>query len=190
MTGCQPDNGHPEVVQKHSAPIATSSAGKGTTTGIPKLSKGRSLAGDSSTKSLSPGSSIPLHYRQKSGDSAATTGSSLENSIEISALQSGIQSFTLSDSGANHRTGSGYKASIEDWIKETNENAVVPDALHGATEGREGVSSPTFTDGSLSYSQVVRVVDYFSHKEILFDSMVHGINMYVCVCMYVILCIL
>ncbi len=91
-------------------------------------------------------------------NSVADGSSSLENSLDTTTLQSGVQSLSLSDDGHHQgtptcETGSGYRGSIEDWIKDTSESAVVPDAL--VDEGRDGVSSPTPTDGSLSYSQMV-----------------------------------
>ena len=164
---------HTGVIRKTSAPVSTTSIPR--MVPVPTGAADGRLGYSGSIKSTSPaskGSSVPVHFCQRSGDSGAT-GSSLENSMETSALQSGIRGLSLSD-GQDAKTDSsgeriitdqtrtGYKPSIEEWIRETNETAVVPEAIHSETRD---VSSPTFTDASLSYSQIVSCCAMQAHPD-------------------------
>ena len=76
-------------------------------------------------------------------------------------LDAGVQNLSLSDSGREARAvevpSGGRKprsAHIEEWIRQTNASAVSPEELHSEALTRD-IGSPTFTDASLSYSQVV-----------------------------------
>ena len=105
-----------------------------------------------------------LHNRQKSADSGAAGSRSLENSLgDPAALQGGMERLSLSDSREGAKTGSSgsrgklssnqlrsggkgsYSHNIEEWIRQTEESAVVPDTI--PNEPRD-VNSPTFTDTS------------------------------------------
>lgn len=123
-----------------------------------------------------------LCYFNPSGQNGART---LENSLDVALLQGGMEGLTLIDGGQSPPS-SGYKGSIEDWIKETSEKAVMPETLIG--EGREGVSSPTLTDGSLTYSQMVRnimcVCVYYVYVCACVHAHVHACGC-ACTCVFV-----
>jgi len=112
-------------------------------------------------KSVSPvGQTIPAHFRQKSGELAATGNSSLENGTDTMGLSEGVQGLTLTDHRPRARSNPPEKSSrsrkshgarnphIEEWIRQTNESAVAPELLHSESLARDNISSPTFTDGS------------------------------------------
>lgn len=118
-------------------------------------------------------SSAQLHSRQKSGDSGALGSGSYENSFDPAALQEGMEGLSLTDgretktgsSGSRGKLSSGqlrsggkghYSHNIEEWIRQTEESAVVPDAIP-PNEPRD-VNSPTFTD--TSFGQTVRSYSY------------------------------
>jgi len=77
-------------------------------------------------------------------------------------LHAGVQNLSLSDGGQETRTVEGPSggrkprtAHIEEWIRQTNASAVSPEVLQSEAQTRD-IGSPTFTDASLSYSQMVR----------------------------------
>ena len=99
---------------------------------------------------------------QKSSELVATGTSSLENGTDAMDLHAGVQNLSLSDGGQETRTVEGPSggrkprtAHIEEWIRQTNASAVSPEVLQSEALTRD-IGSPTFTDASLSYSQMVR----------------------------------
>ena len=168
--------GHSIVIRRSSAPVS----GKQTQiTSIPRTvpvsikdrgADARSAySSPAKSLSLSPTSmgSTQLHNRQKSGDSGAMGSGSFENG---SNLLGGMQGLSLTDSyeaktnssgnrgkvSSNHLRSGGrgqYSHNIEEWIRQTEESAVEPDAI--LNEPRD-ISSPTFTD--TSFGQVVSSV--------------------------------
>lgn len=157
--------GHTGVARRSSAPCPPNLQNPSRTIPVPGRDKGSDGHSDRSSPARSLNPLVPQGSNisgQKSSELVATGTSSLENGTDAMDLHAGVQNLSLSDGGQETRTVEGPSggrkprtAHIEEWIRQTNASAVSPEVLQSEAQTRD-IGSPTFTDASLSYSQMVR----------------------------------
>ncbi len=74
------------------------------------------------------------------------------NGVYQSGVQSDLQSLSLSDKTSVSNGGIGYKPRVEEWVRQTSQTAL---PLESTAEPPREITSPTPTDSSLNYSQLV-----------------------------------
>ena len=96
------------------------------------------------------------YTHQKSVDTPVN-GGPLENSLDPAEVHNGLQSLSLSDQTGAVGNHVGYIPRVEEWVRQTAKTALPLDSVNApGSDPPRDISSPTFTDNSLNYSQMVR----------------------------------
>ena len=81
------------------------------------------------------------------------------NGLDASKVHNDLQSLSLNDKNTVGNGNIGYKPRVEEWVRETSQTALPLENMNDSSnlEPPRDISSPTFTDSSLNYSQMVSV---------------------------------